>query len=121
METFQDTLVGKETTSIIISAGSTTYSCTDATTAKQITDHFSTCKDGSTCSPSYQSYSCNGETWQVGVCNGGEISVASGVCSCSGSLAIRPCINNDNWGGAGGNTCSQSSQTLSITVNYSGN
>ena len=120
METFQDSLVGKETTSIIIGAGSTTYSCTDAATAKQITDKFSTCKSFATCGSS-QSYSCNGETWQVGGCGGGEISVASGVCSCTGSLAIRPCEEGNSWGGAGSNTCAQSSQTLSITVDYGGN
>ena len=116
MEIFQDHLVGKKTTSIVIGAGSTYYSCTNATVAKQITQLFSACK--STCTT--QSFSCNGETWHVGRCKkGGEIVVGGEICTCNGSLSIRPCTDNDNWGGAGPNTCGQSSQTLSITVNYS--
>ena len=117
METFQASLVGKQTTSITIGAGGSSYSCTDATTAKQITNAFSTCT--TTCSS--QSFSCNGVNWWVGKCGpGGEIGIGTAICSCTGTISIRPCINNNNWGGLGSNTCGQSSQTLSITVNYSG-
>ena len=117
METFQASLVGKQTTSITIGAGGSSYSCTSATTAKQITDAFSTCT--TTCTS--QSFSCNGVNWWVGKCGpGGEIGIGTAICSCTGTISIRPCINNNNWGGLGSNTCGQSSQTLSITVNYSG-
>ena len=117
METFQASLVGKQTTSITIGAGGSSYSCTDATTAKQITNAFSTCT--TTCSS--QSFSCNGVNWWVGKCGpGGEIGIGTAICSCTGTISIRPCINNNNWGGLGSNTCGQSSQTLNITVKYSG-
>ena len=117
METFQASLVGKQTTSITLGAGGSSYSCTDATTAKQITDAFSTCT--TTCTS--QSFSCNGVNWWIGKCGpGGEIGIGTSICSCSGTISIRPCINNNNWGGLGSNTCGQSSQTLSVTVNYSG-
>ena len=117
METFQASLVGKQTTSITLGAGGSSYTCTDATTAKQITDAFSTCT--TTCTS--QSFSCNGVNWWIGKCGpGGEIGIGTSICSCSGTISIRPCINNNNWGGLGSNTCGQSSQTLSVTVNYSG-
>ena len=118
MTAFQNSLVGRGATAITIIAGSTSYSCTDATIAKSITDAFATCTTN-TCSR--QVFSCQGKNFRVGPCGaGGEISVSNGICSCSGSLTIRPCINNDNWGGAGPSTCSQSSQTLSIIVKVGG-
>ena len=118
MEMFQDYLVGKKATSIVIGAGSTFYSCTDRITARKIIDSFSRCKS-TTCTN--QSFPCNGLEWHVGRCKkGSEIVVGSEICSCSGDLSIRPCTGNNDWGGAGPNTCGQNNQTLSITVNYSG-
>ena len=50
----------------------------------------------------------NGRTVSL-IYNGGD-------CSCSGDWVIRPQINNNNWGGSNGNTCSRSTRTLSVTV-----
>ena len=117
METFQESLAGIEATSIVLGAGSRFYSCTDKAIAQQITNAFSNCK--SDCSS--QSFVCKGKVWNVGKCkSGAEISVGSNLCTCSGSLAIRPCVNDENWGGAGPSTCAQDKQTLSITINYKG-
>ena len=117
MKTFQAHLVGLKTTSITLGAGESYFSCTDATTAKKITDAFSNCKK----SCSTQRFPCNGVNWWVGTCGqGGEIMIGNEICQCTGTISIRPCINNDNWGGLGPNTCGQSSQTLNITVKYSG-
>ena len=118
MEIFQDYLVGIQTTSIVLVAGAVSYSCTNATMANKITDAFSICKSRCTT----QKFLCDELTWYVGKCgSGGEISIGStGVCKCTGDLSIRPCRGNSSWGGSGPNTCSQRSQTLSITVNYNG-
>ena len=117
MEMFQESLAGIEATSIVLGAGSRFYSCTDTAIAQQITNALSNCK--SDCSG--QSFSCEGQIWNVGKCkSGAEISVGSNLCTCSGSLAIRPCVNDENWGGAGPSTCAQDKQTLSITINYKG-
>ena len=118
MRTFQESLVGIQATSIVLGAGSLFYSCTNPKVAQQITTAFAACK--STCPG--QSFICNGETWNVGKCRAGaEISIGGEICECSGSLAIRPCVDNEDWGGAGPYTCAQSNQTLSITINYKGN
>ena len=52
------------------------------------------------------SWTCDGYTWRVGICNGIEICAdCSAICTCDSGLSIRPCINNNNWGGYG-TTCS---------------
>ena len=118
MEIFQDYLVGVQTTSIVISAGSVSYSCTNATVANKITDAFSMCKSRCTT----QKFVCDKQTWSVGKCgSGGEISVGNGgICKCRGDLSIRPCAERGNLGGSGPNMCNQKELTLSITVNYNG-
>ncbi|MBW2455436.1 MAG: hypothetical protein JRI68_13030 [Deltaproteobacteria bacterium] len=66
--------------------------------------------------------SCNGRTWNVGDCSNQtnqpfEINsrTASGDCTCetSNSFTVRPCINNNNWGGIG-DTCGAPAQTLEV-------
>ena len=116
MEIFQDYLVGVQTTSIVLVAGSVSYSCTNSTMANKITDAFAICKSRCTT----QSFLCDNHTWNVGKCgSGGEISVGDdGICKCTGHLSIRPCEDNGNLGGAGPDICNQKEQKLSITVNY---
>ena len=118
MRDFQNRLSGKTVNRIEISAGSTKVTCDDATKANQIASSFSRC----THSCSTESFSCQGSTWYVGNCgSGGEISVGTyGNCECSNRVTIRPCINNQNWGGAGG-TCGQSSMTLELDVSVQEN
>ncbi len=66
--------------------------------------------------------SCNGRFWNVGDCSNAsnqpfEISsrAASGDCACdtTNSYTVRPCINNNNWGGIG-DTCGAAAQTLEV-------
>ena len=112
--TFQHSLIGKQAFSVTVRAGSSSYTCNDAVVASQLIEKFAVCNY--TCSS--LSMSCGGENWYVGSCGyGGEITVGgSGVCYCSYSgLSIRPCINNQNWGG-GGTTCGAVGQELSIHV-----
>jgi len=115
MEGFQSALVGLETRSIVVSAGSTSYSCTNAVIAKRITDAFS--NPGSTA----VDWFCDGADWNVGKCGGGEIMVDnhedSNICTCNGALTIRPCHDGDSWGGTGGG-CKQDTTTLSVVVYY---
>lgn len=115
---FQDYLVGVQTTSIVLSAGSVSYSCTNATVASKITDAFSICKSRCTT----QNFLCDNHAWSVGKCgSGGEISVGNGgICKCKGDLSIRPCADSGNLGGVGPNMCNRQELTLSITVNYNG-
>ena len=63
--------------------------------------------------------SCDGMSWIAnGTYAGGELTSSSvpthtGSCPTSGTYTVRPCINNQNWGGIG-RTCSSSSQSLSV-------
>jgi hypothetical protein len=60
--------------------------------------------------------SCNGFNWSVGSCgNGFTLSTTGSPCNCDFGYTVRPCINNDNWGAANGNTCNNSPQTLTVT------
>lgn len=58
--------------------------------------------------------SCGGRDWAVGDCGGVELSANGNICYCDEGYAIRPCIGNDNWGGAGTPTCGGPSQTLEV-------
>jgi len=117
MTKFAESLRGFKTKTVAISAGSTSIICNNAAIAKQITDHFSLT------SPSKTTFSCNSNSWSVGICgNGREITAAVGqstICSCNAAantVTIRPCINNVNWGGIGKKVCSSTKTTLRITV-----
>jgi hypothetical protein len=58
---------------------------------------------------------CNNTTWSVGNCTGIELTASGPFCNCTSTYAVRPCINNLNWGGIKGNsTCSQPSQTITV-------
>lgn len=115
MEGFQDVLVGLETRSIVVSAGSTSYSCTNENLAKKITDAIS--NPGSDVD-----FFCDGADWNVGICgNALEISIGhhieKSICDCQADLTIRPCHGHNNWGGLNGG-CGQGTITLSVVVYY---
>jgi cysteine-rich repeat protein len=61
---------------------------------------------------------CGNDTWMVGECGGTAISVNAPVCQCdqanSGAHVVRPCINNENWGGMNSTTCSAVAQRLEV-------
>jgi hypothetical protein len=71
-------------------------------------------------SPTYvNGVSCGGHTWYTGNCSVSTpqigVSVDSTTCNCpSPGYIVRPCIGNDNWGGAGTNTCPGTAQTLTV-------
>lgn len=116
MEGFQDTLVGLDTRAIVVSAGSTSYSCENAELAQLITNAIS--NPGST----PVDYFCDGADWNVGLCQGAmEISIGDHteqhVCTCSADLTIRPCQHGGSWGGLNGG-CSSDTTTLSVVVYY---
>jgi hypothetical protein len=67
-------------------------------------------------SASTGSWSCDGRTWQTGMCGSGiELSAMGTTCRCDdpGYIA-RPCISNSNWGGMGTDTCGAPSQTMEV-------
>ena len=116
MKEFQKSFIGKSINSIEISAGSTTRTCSDPQVANQIVSAFSKCRDNSCYSKKY--FTCQGHKWGVGDCgDGGEIVVGStNVCSCSSKdVVIRPCIDNNNWGG-NYDGCGESTKKLRIVV-----
>ncbi len=94
-------------TTITISGPSGTATCNGAT-ANQLCHALAT---GQTVS-----LACNARTWNVGTCgNGVELSTNS-TCICDNpGFSVRPCIGNQNWGGANTATCSAQSQTLTVT------
>ncbi len=57
---------------------------------------------------------CGGRVWAIGECGGIELSANGNICSCDAGYSIRPCINNENWGGADTDTCFGPSQTLEV-------
>ena len=120
---FQNDLVAKTAVSIEISAGSTKRQCNDAHVANQIVAAFSTCTPQST----ELGFSCQGTTWHVGGCGlSAEISAGNvgDICDCGNhrDVAIRPCINNNNWGGNSTyGTCGANSMKLRIDVLLTGN
>ncbi|WP_437807064.1 PKD domain-containing protein [Sorangium sp. So ce1078] len=68
---------------------------------------------------------CNGRTWVVGTGCGPssdvvEITADGSECSCTNGYTARPCIGNENWGGAGGDTCFAPSQTISVVCGGEG-
>ena len=120
---FQASLAGKQSKSITVGSGSTYYRCENTTVTKQITDELAKCLskddiDEETCG--VKLFRCNNRVWSVGHISGGsgaELMLDGDVKSCTGTLAIRPCAGNENWGGLGV-FCDSRSQTLSIDVVY---
>jgi len=119
MQGFQSALVGlKSIVSIVVSAGSTSYSCTNAATAKLITDAISNLPDKPV------DFFCDGADWNVGKC-GADVEILiddqidNSICDCNNNapLTIRPCHGDSNWGGEG-NSCGQDTTTLSVVVYY---
>ncbi|MCR9185293.1 MAG: hypothetical protein NXH81_07860 [Halieaceae bacterium] len=93
----------------------TGLSCNDQTVATQIAAALA---DTST---ENASFSCEGNTWNVGLCSIGTepgtpraLGVNLGECSCGAGYAIRPAIGNTNWGGVGTATCDGPTQTMRL-------
>jgi hypothetical protein len=62
-----------------------------------------------------------GNTWYViqgcvqGTATANSVYLTTGgACTCAGTYTIRPMINNANWGGLGGSSCNQATQTLTV-------
>jgi len=117
MREFQRSLVGVRANRVAVSAGPTKIECSDAAIAKQIIDRFSSSSTFTT-----STFQCHDSSWSVGKCGEGiEISVKVGgrsaMCTCrTDTIAIRPCVNNQNWGGLSPNVCNSDKITLRMTV-----
>lgn len=114
---FRASLTGTYTTFTFTStlAGSTSYNVTDAVKVQALANAL---RNGAVTS---QTIGAN--TWLVGCCacrNGGGTSPTYiefsnvGSCSASSTAALRPMINNANWGGIG-TTVNAATQTLTLT------
>jgi hypothetical protein len=89
-------------------AGSTPAICNVPSAVQQLANALRT--------SSSANVSCNGFSWSVGSCgNGYTLSTTGSPCNCDFGYTVRPCIDNDNWGAANGNTCNNSPQTLTVT------
>ena len=112
---FQYSLYRKRAKSVTVTAGGATFTCSVPTMAAQIVSWISACRRQCP----QRKFPCEGYVWRVGWCGrkGTEITVnGRGLCGCRARLTIRPCVNSPSWGGFGGNTCSASSQQMSISV-----
>ena len=70
-------------------------------------------------STAYGPVTFGGRTWGVALCGSGYELISNGaVCSCATGYNVRPCIGNTNWGGINGNTCSASTQTMSVRFSF---
>lgn len=62
--------------------------------------------------------SCDGRNWMVGECavtgSSIELSANGDMCYCTNGYVARPCIGNENWGGANTATCSGPTQTITV-------
>ena len=123
-------LTGTES-SITLSANGATVACTNPTEAAAITtyirDWTPTGGDGL-----HQALSCDGVMWAFGSCvadgstfgipsleihAGGDDEICNSCFTAGPSeITMRPCIDNYNWGGGNGATCSASTQTFTIST-----
>jgi len=121
-ESFRASLPSSGVNSITVSGSRdpTGRSCANPVLAQQIADALRV-STGSTSGTPTIAIACGGFVWSVGRCNGAELSVGTNPTSCdcpiSGTYTLRPTIQNPNWGGIAGNTCSASSQTLAVEIN----
>lgn len=63
----------------------------------------------------YVSYNDGINTWWTGGCSGMELSAtSSSICQCVTAYTVRPCINNNNWGGINTSTCGAPTQVMTV-------
>jgi hypothetical protein len=113
--TFRAALTGSYTSFTISSTNGSSVTVTDPTKVQTLANAL---KNGTTAS-----VNINSVQWLVGTgCGvpkiGGVAVEFSNIASCSGSstIALRPMINNLNWGGIGtGSTVGQATQTITVT------
>jgi hypothetical protein len=115
--TFRGQLTGTYTKFDFTSSNGQGYTgITDAVKVQQIANALRTGTTGITFATTI-----SGVTWNVGCCtcrNGGALNGAVefanvGLCSGSSTAALRPFINNNNWGGIG-STVGAATQTLTL-------
>jgi len=127
-------LTGTES-SITLTTNGVTVACTDPTEAAAITTYI---RDWTQSGENGldQVLSCDGVSWAFGQCGGNnpslEIRAGGGTKICDGDcfvssseIVMRPCIDNENWGGGNGPTCGdrnnliQPTQTFAISTGTS--
>ena len=104
---FRASLVPEHYTCVQIhgSAGKGLTSC-DSTA---VTELATALRDGTA-----RNVTVDGENWNVLPSIGIYFSASASAGGCN-ARAVRPCINNLNWGGISGGSCSQTSQTLGVS------
>ena len=113
---FRTGLTGSYTTFTISSTNGSSVTVTDSTLVQTLANALRNATNNT-------SVTIGGVVWRVGTgCGvpkiGGVAVEFSNIASCSGSstIALRPMINNLNWGGIGtGSTVGQASQTITLT------
>jgi hypothetical protein len=114
--TFRESLTGSYTTFTMSSTNGSSVTATDATRVQTLADALRNATNNT-------SVTINSVVWRVGTgCGspkiGGVAVEFSNIQSCSAAstIALRPMINNLNWGGIGtGSTVNQASQTITLT------
>ena len=116
--TFRGQLTGTYTTMVLSNNLGTSLTVTDAN-VQSIANALRTGTTGTNFSVVIGS-----RTWSViqgcvaGTADANSIYLTSaGVCNCgtAGSYTVRPMIKNANWGGLNGSSCSQPTQTITVT------
>jgi hypothetical protein len=93
----------------------TGISCTDPVVAAAVANALNT-GTPYTGSSDAQTWSVNIGGCTTPVCGPLYVELTNqGSCSCTSGYAVRPTINNSNWGGINGTTCSAASQTMTVT------
>ncbi|MEI6594925.1 MAG: hypothetical protein WCO28_05130, partial [Bacteroidota bacterium] len=120
--TWKQTLTRTDYTVLNIRSSITSYvgTCTNATIVNSIAAFLL----NSSLAPATTTWTDGSNIWNIGACNGVEVSLNnSGNCACgtgTTNACFRSCIVNVNWGGVAGATCSAPSQTLTIEFGYAG-
>lgn len=115
--TFRSQLTGSYTTMTLSNNLGTSVTVTDATKVQDIANALRTATTGTN-----TTVTIGANTWRIAHgCVSGTPDTNSiylttgGLCSCSGTYTIRPMIKNANWGGLAGNSCGNSTQTLTLS------
>ena len=113
--TFRSSLTGSYTTFTMSSTNGSSVTATDATAVQTLANGLRTA--------TVTAVTINSVSWRVGTgCGSPKIGGVAvefsniGTCTAASTIALRPMINNLNWGGIGtGSTVNQASQTITLT------
>lgn len=115
--TFRSQLTGSYTTMSLSNNLGHSITVTDATKVQDIANALRTATTGTN-----TTVTIGANTWRVahgcvsGTPDVNSIYLTTGsLCACGGTYTVRPMIKNANWGGLNGSSCSQPTQTITLT------